>query len=65
MRWALFYDYGMVGEDSFSQIKKSGRGAVTSWYSPVGPLQFIFARAINPDTDDSTSNFEFSLGSKF
>jgi len=65
MRWALFYDYGMIGEDKFTQIKKSGRGAVISWYSPVGPLQFIFSRAVNPDDGDSTSNFEFSLGSKF
>ena len=65
MRWALFYDYGMVGEDSFNEIKKSGNGVVISWYSPVGPLQFIFAKAIDPETDDDTSNFEFSLGTKF
>jgi len=65
MRWALFYDYGMIGENSFDEIKKSGNGAVISWYSPVGPLQFIFARAINPEDGDETSNFEFSLGTKF
>ena len=65
MRWALFYDYGMIGEDSFTAIKKSGRGVVVSWYSPVGPLQFIFSRAIDPAPNDNTSNFEFSLGSKF
>ena len=65
MRWALFYDYGMVGEKKFDDIKKSGNGAVISWYSPVGPLQFIFARAINPEDGDDTSNFEFSLGTKF
>ena len=65
MRWALFYDYGMVGENRFTDIKKSGRGAVISWYSPVGPLQFIFSEAVNPDADDKTSSFEFSLGSKF
>jgi len=65
MRWALFYDYGMVGEKNFDEIQKSGRGVVISWYSPVGPLQFIFARAVNPEADDKTSNFEFSLGTKF
>ncbi|MEA3513771.1 MAG: outer membrane protein assembly factor BamA [Campylobacterota bacterium] len=65
MRWALFYDYGMVGEEKFNEIKKSGRGVVVAWYSPVGPLQFIFARAINPEDGDRTSNFEFSLGTKF
>jgi len=65
MRWALFYDYGMIGESSFSEIQKSGRGLAVSWYSPVGPLQFIFAQAVNPDEEDDTSNFEFSLGTKF
>lgn len=65
MRWALFYDYGMIGENSFNQIKKSGNGALISWFSPVGPLQFIFARAISPEEGDNTSSFEFSLGSKF
>lgn len=65
MRWALFYDYGMVGEDNFNEIKKSGNGALISWFSPVGPLQFIFAQAISPEEGDNTSSFEFSLGSKF
>ena len=65
MRWALFYDYGMIGEESYNEIIKQGRGVVISWYSPVGPLQFIFSRAVNPDEDDDTSNFEFSLGTKF
>ena len=55
----------MVGEKNFDDIKKSGNGAVISWYSPVGPLQFIFARAISPEDGDDTSNFEFSLGTKF
>ncbi len=65
MRWALFYDYGMIGEDSFTDIQRAGQGMVISWYSPVGPLQFIFSRAVNPEADDKTTNFEFSLGSKF
>jgi len=65
MRWALFYDYGMIGESSFNEISKSGAGALVSWFSPVGPLQFIFAKAIGPEDGDETSSFEFSLGSKF
>ncbi|MCK5293195.1 MAG: outer membrane protein assembly factor BamA, partial [Arcobacteraceae bacterium] len=48
MRWSLFYDYGMAGETNFGDIKKSGKGISINWYSPVGPLQFIFADAINP-----------------
>jgi len=65
MRWALFYDYGMIGEKSFSEVKRAGNGAVISWYSPVGPLQFIFSRPVNAQDGDKTSTFEFSLGSKF
>jgi len=67
MRWALFYDFSSIGEDSYNDIKKSGYGLSLNWYSPVGPIQFIFSRANNPTQEDSdkTSNFEFSLGNKF
>jgi outer membrane protein insertion porin family len=65
MRWELFYDYGMIGETTFNKVKRSGAGAAISWYSPVGPLQFIFSRALDAKPGDNTSNFEFSLGSKF
>ena len=65
MRWAIFYDHGMVGRNSFNEIKKSGYGVSINWYSPVGPLQFIFANALNPDPTDKTSSFEFSLGTSF
>jgi len=65
MRWGLFYDYGMIGENSFTQIKRSGAGALIEWNSPVGPLQFIFSEPLDAQEGDHTSNFEFSLGSKF
>jgi outer membrane protein insertion porin family len=65
MRWGAFYDYGMIGEDSFSDIKRSGAGAFISWISPVGPLQFIFAEALDEEPGDNTSSFEFNLGGKF
>lgn len=70
MRWGVFYDHGMIGENKISQITASGYGALIEWQSPVGPLQFIFSRAINPDIEDTggenkTSNFEFSLGTSF
>lgn len=65
MRWGVFYDHGMIGEDSFSQVSRSGTGALISWNSPVGPVQFIFSNAIDAEEGDDTSSFEFSLGSKF
>ena len=67
MRWALFADLGMIGENSFTEIKKAGYGVSINWYSPVGPIQFIFSRAYKPTESekDKTSNFEFSLGNTF
>ena len=65
MRWGLFYDYGMIGSNSFNDIKRSGAGALVEWISPVGPLQFIFSEALDAQYGDKTSSFEFSLGSKF
>lgn len=65
MRWALFYDYGMIGESTFTEIKRSATGAVFEWVSPVGPLQLIFAQPLDDKPGDNTSSFEFSLGSSF
>ncbi len=65
MRWALFYDYGMIGEDNFTDTVRSSTGAVLEWVSPLGPLQLIFAKALDAEADDETSTFEFSLGSSF
>jgi len=65
MRWGVFYDYGMIGEDSMSDIKRSGTGALLEWISPFGPLQFIFSQALDDEAGDKTSSFEFSLGSTF
>ena len=65
MRWGVFYDYGMIGQNAFTQIKRSGAGALIEWISPVGPLQFIFSQPLDDKPGDATSTFEFSLGSKF
>ncbi|MDD2897005.1 MAG: outer membrane protein assembly factor BamA [Aliarcobacter sp.] len=65
MRWGLFYDYGMIGQNTFSDIKRSGTGALLEWISPMGPLQLIFAKALDAQATDDTSTFEFSLGSSF
>ncbi|WP_421716773.1 outer membrane protein assembly factor BamA [Arcobacter arenosus] len=65
MRWGLFYDYGMIGEDSFDEIQRSSTGALFEWVSPFGPLTLIFAQPIDNEDSDDISNFEFSLGSTF
>jgi len=65
MRLAFFYDYGMIGEDSFNEITRSSAGAVIEWQSGFGPINLVFAKAINPEDGDRTSVFEFSMGTKF
>jgi len=65
MRVAAFYDYGMIGEDSFTEIKRSSVGAVLEWQSAFGPINLIFAKALDDKPGDRTSSFEFSMGTKF
>jgi len=65
MRLAFFYDYGMIGEDSFTEITKSSAGAVIEWQSGFGPINLVFAQALDDDIGDRTSTFEFSMGTKF
>ena len=64
-RWGLFYDYGMIGESTFTEIKRSSAGALFEWVSPLGPIQFIFAEALDAQTGDQTASFEFALGASF
>ena len=65
MRWGVFYDYGMIGEDNLSDIKRSATGGLFEWVSPFGPLQLIFAHPLDDEKGDDTSSFEFSLGQTF
>jgi len=65
MRLAFFYDYGMIGEAKINEIKKEGYGVALEWFSPMGPINLVFARARNADELDRTSSFEFTMGQKF
>ena len=65
MRLAFFYDYGMIGEDSFNEITRSSTGVVLEWQSGFGPINLVFAYPIDEQTGDQTAVFEFSMGSKF
>ncbi len=64
MRLTFFADYGQIGAGSFDDAKKSV-GAQVEWRSPFGPINLIFAQAIDADDDDQTTSFEFSMGTKF
>lgn len=65
MRLAAFFDYGMIGKDSFSQTARMSWGLSLEWVSPIGPLVFVFPFALNPQPNDSTSSFEFTMGTRF
>ncbi|MBD3807174.1 MAG: BamA/TamA family outer membrane protein, partial [Epsilonproteobacteria bacterium] len=70
IRLAFFADWGIIGSDdyyntSFPNENRSSAGAAIEWFSPFGPINFVFAKAINPEAGDETSSFEFSMGTKF
>ncbi len=64
LRGALFFDYGMIGEDSLD-ITRAGTGLTLEWVSPLGPINLIFASSLMSESGDDTSSFEFTMGRQF
>ncbi len=79
MRLTAFYDWGWI-EGSVSDhvtlysvqrpaetqsITRSGAGFAIEWFSPVGPVNLIFANALDDRVGDKTSSFEFTIGQRF
>ncbi len=65
MRLTAFVDYGMIGTDSLSEIKRASVGAQIEWRSPFGPINLIFAKPINKHKGDRTATFELSIQSHY
>jgi len=65
MRLAAFMDYGMIGEDTLGEFKRGSYGMAIEWFSPVGPVQLVFAEPFSDEPGDNTSVFEFSMGQRF
>ena len=65
LRGSVFFDFGMIGENKITQIKRYSTGAGIEWITPIGPLQLIFAKPLNKKPGDDTNNFEFTLGTRF
>jgi len=74
MRLAFFYDYGYISNDAdvfegsdilVNDISRSSTGVVLEWQSGFGPINLVFAYAIDEEPGDRTSVFEFSMGTKF
>ncbi|MDR1284660.1 MAG: outer membrane protein assembly factor BamA [Campylobacteraceae bacterium] len=64
MRGSVFFDYGMIGEDSLDE-KRASAGIGIEWISPMGPIQFVFAKPIIRKDGDRASSFEFTMGRQF
>ncbi len=67
-RLSLFLDGGNVFKDSASinldEIRYTA-GVAFIWITPVGAMRFTLAEPLNKQPGDSTSSFQFSLGSPF
>ncbi|PID48162.1 MAG: outer membrane protein assembly factor BamA [Proteobacteria bacterium] len=65
IRGSFFYDYGMIGIDNFDDYTRSSAGFAIEWFSPIGAINLIFSKPIDPFDNDETSSFEFSVGTSF
>jgi outer membrane protein insertion porin family len=67
-RMGTFFDIGNVYKDyqSFDAGElRYSVGISAVWLSPIGPLTFSLARALNAQATDNTEVFQFSLGAVF
>lgn len=65
MRLVTFADWGFIGQDSISEFSRGSFGLGLEWFSPVGPIQLMFANPLNEQLGDRTSSFEFTMGQRF
>lgn len=65
MRGVLFFDFGTIGNEKINEIYRYSTGVGIEWTTPIGPVQFIFARPLNDKIGDKTSKFEFVIGRRF
>jgi len=65
MRVVTFLDWGFLGDDKLTEYSRGGYGAGLEWFSPVGPIQLMFAQPLNNEYRDKTSVFEFTMGQRF
>ena len=67
-RLSVFYDFGTVfaDEDTFEASElRTSLGASYNWRSPIGPLSFSYAQALNDEPGDDTQKFQFTIGTLF
>ncbi|HEC1566293.1 TPA: outer membrane protein assembly factor BamA [Campylobacter upsaliensis] len=65
LRGSVFFDYGAIGKTQIDDMQRMSTGFGIEWITPIGPLQVVFAKALNDKPGDETSSFEFNLGTRF
>ncbi len=65
MRVVAFVDWGFIGDKALNEFSRGGYGLGLEWFSPVGPIQLMFARPLNEQPGDKTAGFEFTMGQRF
>ncbi|MEW6313234.1 MAG: outer membrane protein assembly factor BamA [Pseudomonadota bacterium] len=65
VRLSVFVDAGMADTSFRTDELRYSTGVALSWFSPIGPLKFSFARPLNVKPGDRTERFQFTLGSAF
>ncbi len=79
MRLSAFYDWGWIEGDvpeyvgrysiqypaRTESLTRSSVGVAIEWFSPVGPVNLIFAKALDDEPLDKTTSFEFTIGQRF
>ncbi len=70
MRLVAFVDWGVISDKYANglltnNISRAGYGLGLEWFSPVGPIQLMFAAPLLEERGDKTSSFEFTMGQRF
>ncbi len=76
LRTSVFFDFGNVFDTTCSPLVvdcfrpdfkelRTSVGLGLTWITPLGPLTFSLAKALNAKGQDETQSFQFSLGTPF
>ena len=67
----LFLDFGNIWKVDYDKTLddsnkiRSSTGINASWFSPVGPMTFVFSQNLSKADTDVTQSFNFKLGTTF
>ena len=67
IRGLFFFDMGnaFADDESFEFDLRESMGIGVNWNSPFGPLRVVWGINLDPEDDEDSSQFEFSVGTGF